>query len=126
MGESATRYIESSTQDGVLVITIRATAMRDTQICYAIRDQMIEAIDPDDTQTVIINLESLAFVGSIGLLGFLAVRRKIPKSRIVICNVTDTIREVFLLCRMISADNSADSPFEMTATLQDASNKLHV
>ncbi|MCP4189165.1 MAG: STAS domain-containing protein [Planctomycetaceae bacterium] len=126
MGESATRYIESSTQDGVLVITIRATAMRDTQICYAIRDQMIEAIDPDETQNVIINLESLTFVGSIGLLGFLAVRRKIPKSRIVICNVTDTIREVFLLCRMISADNSADSPFEMTATLQDASNKLHV
>ncbi|MDG2380442.1 MAG: STAS domain-containing protein [Pirellulaceae bacterium] len=120
MGELGTRYIESSTQDGVLVIKILATAMRDTQVCYGIRDQMIEAIDPDQTQNVIIDLENLTFIGSIGFLGFLAVRRKIPKSRIIVCNLTDTIREMFLLCRLISEDNSADSPFEVRATLQES------
>ena len=120
MNDSGTTYIESSLLQGVLVVKVLATEMRDTDVCYAIRDQLIDVIDPDHTQNAILDLQNLCFVGSIGLLGFLGMRRKIPKSRIIVCNLSDTIREMFVLCRLISADNSSDAPFEVQTTLQDA------
>ena len=120
MSDSDTSYIESTMVQGVLVMKVLPTELRETEVCYAIRDQMIAAIDPTQTRNAILDLQNVTFVGSIGLLGFLGMRRQLPKSRIIICNLADVIREMFLLCRLISPDNATDAPFEVQTTLQDA------
>ena len=66
-------------------------------------------IDPDDT-----------FVGSIGFLAFLALRRHLENGRIVVCNFSDSIRKIFEICRLIPTDPSAAGPFLVEESLEAA------
>lgn len=124
MNESAARHIDVETRQGVLILKVVPDELRDMAMCYEVRDQMIQAIDPTKTQQAIIDLQNVNFIGSIGLLGFLGVRRAIPKSRIVVCNASESLQEMLTLCRLISLDNEGDPPFEYQPRIEDALGSL--
>jgi len=115
-------FVTGQLQDGALVLSVTSREIRDAQVSYALRDQMIGLIDEHGSQQVVIDFEPVDFIGSVGLLALLGVRRRLNEAggRVVICNITGLIREMLSACRLISSDASRAAVFETAATRDEA------
>ncbi len=118
MTENEPQYARGSVQGNVLVIEILAKQIRDPDTSYALRDEMVTIFDSAKTDDIVLDFQHVTFVGSIGFLAFLALRRRLTSGRIVICNVSDSIRQVFEICRLTSKDPSVASPFLVEDSLK--------
>jgi anti-anti-sigma factor len=115
-------FVTGEVQDGALVLSVTSREIRDAQVSYALRDQMIGLIDEHGSQQVVIDFEPVEFIGSVGLLALLGVRRRLNEAggRVVICNIAGLIREMLSACRLISSDASRPAVFETAATRDEA------
>jgi len=120
MTENELRYMSGSVHGKVLVVTILVKQIRDPETSYALRDEILLLADPAKTSHVVLDLQRVDFVGSVGLLAFLAVRRHLQGGQIVICNVSDSIRSMFEVCRLVSRDPSATAPFGVDDSVEAA------
>lgn len=124
MGENEPSCARGAVHGNVLVITVMVEQLRDAKTSYALRDEMLRLVEEAKTNRVVIDLKNVAFLGSIGLLALLAVRRRLEGGRIVICNMSYAIRSVFDLCRLIAEGPSATAPFEAESSLDAALDRL--
>jgi stage II sporulation protein AA (anti-sigma F factor antagonist) len=104
----------------VLVIEVLVEQIRDPDTSYALRDEMLSLIDPEKISHVVLDLQHVTFVGSIGFLAFLAVRRRLENGQIVICNLWEPVRQTFQICRLISNDPAVTAPFRVEDSLEAA------
>lgn len=118
MAEPEYRYIACSTQADVPLITITESHLRESTTCYAVRDEILSALDPDETENVLVDLQHVEFMGSIGFLVFVGLRRQLWKGRVVLCCLSPPIHDAFLACHLISADPSMRGPFEVAASVE--------
>jgi anti-anti-sigma regulatory factor len=81
---------------------------------------MLALIDPEKITHVVLDFQRVTFVGSIGFLAFLAVRRHLEDSQVIICNLYEPIRQVFEICRLIPKDPAATAPFQVENSLEEA------
>ncbi len=109
---------------GVLVVTVVSPQIRDAAVAYAVRDEIIALLDSSQSQDLVIDLKNVDFIGSIGFLAFLGVRRHLDGRRIVICNLSQPVRETFTICKLIATDETIVAPFESATTLEAALARL--
>ena len=107
-----------------MLMKILPAELLETDDCYATRDQILAALNPNTTDRVVIDLSNTRFIGSIGLLAFLAMRRAVPSARITLCNLNESILDMLVLCRLVSGDDSAEAPFQVRASVDDAMAEL--
>jgi anti-anti-sigma factor len=112
---SATRLAD----DSVLVATIAIGEIREPATAYDLRNEMLALVRDAKCEHLIIDARNLIFISSVGFLAFLGVRREL-KGRIVLCNLNDTIRESFAVCRLIPTGGDRIAPFEAADTLDEA------
>ena len=103
-----------------LVVTVLATQLREAQIAYKLRDDVIALIGKSQPPGVVLDLSKVSFIGSVGFLAFLGVRRHLQGGRIVLCNLSAPIRDMFGACRLIATDATTVAPFETANTAADA------
>jgi anti-anti-sigma factor len=120
MTENEPQYARGSVQGNVLAIEILAEQIRDDNTSYALRDEMVALVDQAKPDHIVLDFQRVNFVGCIGFLAFLSLRRSLKDGRIVICNFSDSIRKLFEICRLISKDPSAASPFLVEDSLDAA------
>jgi anti-anti-sigma factor len=120
MTEREQHYAIGLVQDNVLVIEVLVEQIRDPDTSYALRDEMLSLIDPEKISHVVLDLQHVTFVGSIGFLAFLAVRRRLENGQIVICNLWEPVRQTFQICRLISNDPAVTAPFRVEDSLEAA------
>ena len=122
MKDAAPAYVKQNVQDEVLVLTPQIDQLRDSDVCYSIRDEMTAAVTDTVPQRVVIDMRNVNFVSSIGILAFLNLRRAIPPTgqRIVFCNLSPQLHGMFRLCRLISDNPEDSSPFAAVETLESA------
>jgi anti-anti-sigma factor len=108
----------------VTVLELTLQALRDAPTAYALRDQVLASLGTPLPEHLVLDLRHITSIGSMGFLVFLALRRQSESSRIVLCNVSEPIRDMFQACRLISDDPSAKMPFELAATLEKALDRL--
>ena len=120
MPDSPPRHVSGFVQNGVLVVTITVPQLRDAANTFAARDEILALIDSSGARHVILDARHLQFIGSIGLLTFLSVRRQVVDGRVVICNLSEPIQRLFAVCRLITTDPAKVAPFEMATTLENA------
>ena len=125
MADIVPRYVSSAVEGDVIIITINVQQIRDSTVSYALRDEIIGLIGAAQARHVIFDMRSVQFIGSVGLLAFLGVRRHLPDGRIVVSNLCETIRRLFALCRLIPTVLTAAAPFEVEATVDAALARLH-
>jgi anti-anti-sigma factor len=113
VSDNQLQYAAGSVHENVLVIEIAVQQIRDPDTVYALRDEMLSLIDSAGTNHLVLDFQRVTFVGSVAFLAFLAVRRRLKDGRIVICNLSDSIRLVFEICRLISKDASSTAAFEV-------------
>ena len=110
------RFVAASLQSGVLVATIMREEIRDATDAYSCRDELIATIDSSKTEQLVINLDHVQFLGSIGLVALLGVRRHLGSGRIILCNISEIVRQMLLVCRLIPRTETDTAPFETAAT----------
>ena len=66
-------------------------------------------------QNLLVDLEQVEFIGSIGFLVFVGLRRVLSKGRIVLCCPRAPVQDAFLACRLISAEPGGAAPFDVAA-----------
>jgi hypothetical protein len=57
------------------------------------------------------------FIGSIGFLAFLGIRRAPGIENAILCNLNENVKELFLLCRLIPSDKQSNAPFQVAASV---------
>jgi anti-anti-sigma factor len=124
MPDQATTNVTGTMQKGILVVTILVDQIRDHTHAYAVRDEILALIDESKSPDVVIDLLLLTFMGSVGILAFLGVRRKLHGGRIVLCNIHKNLHGMFQIGRLISTDPNSQAPFEADGTVDDALNRL--
>ena len=118
------RYVIASLQGGVLLATIMREEIRDSTDAYLCRDEMIASIDSSKTKHLVVSLEHFQFLGSVGLVALLGVRRYLGRGRIILCNISEVVREMLLVCRLIPRRETDTAPLEIASTVAVAVESL--
>lgn len=117
--------LNSTKTDGILVVTITEPHIRTPQTSHAVRDQLIETVTSENAANVVLDLSHLTFVGSLGLLGFLTLRRTPGVNDIVVCCLSPSIKSMFLACRLISEKEDRVAPFGYAETVAEALSQIN-
>jgi len=107
-----------------LIVTVLVEQLREAKVAYDLRDEIVALIEQTQATNVVLDLASARFVGSVGFLAFLGVRRHLGNGRIILCNLSDPIREMFAVCRLIQTENNLTAPFEVAASKEAALARL--
>src|SRR5216110_950260 len=102
-------------QNGNLVVSVLENQIREAAVAYRLRDEIISLIDEQKPANIVLDLANVKFIGSVGFLAFLGVRRHLGGGRIVLCNLSEPTREIFAICRLIPTEKNAGAPFEIAA-----------
>ena len=110
--------------DGILTVTLQVDQIRDPDESYAVRDQTIALIDQTQPTHLVLDFSQVRFMGSIGMLALLGIRRRLTGGRIVLCQLSDVLRQMLTVCRLISNDADSAAPFEIESTPATATARL--
>jgi anti-anti-sigma factor len=102
-----------SVENGNLVVSILEDQIREAAVAYRLRDEIIGLIDQQKPANIVLELANVKFIGSVGFLAFLGVRRHLGGGRIILCNLSDAVRDVFSVCRLIPTQTNSAAPFEV-------------
>ena len=124
MSQLIPKLARASVVDSITVVTVTAEQIREADQAYALRDEILEILNQSNPSCLVLDLGKLNFVGSIGFLAFLGVRRHLAGGRIVICNMSGPVHDMFAVCQLISPDPAKKAPFEAAKTLDSAIARL--
>jgi anti-anti-sigma factor len=116
--------VSGSMRDGVLVLSVLAEKLRDPESVYTLRDEIMSRVDESGTTDLVLDMERVASVGSVGFLAFLSVRRHLAGGNVVLCNLSAPVRDAFHISRLISEDSSHTAPFIAAGNVDAALQRL--
>ena len=112
--------VACSVHGSTLVATILMKQLRESDAIQQLKDELLAAVTLARPRNVVIDLSHVEFIGSVGFLVFLRIRREPTVSRIVLSNLNESVRGAFLICQLISENSHRTAPFEAATTTQDA------
>lgn len=112
--------LDCSLHGSTLVAKIGTTELRDTEAIQNLKEDLLTAVCRAKPRNVVLDLGQVTFIGSVGFLVFLRVRREPGVERILLCNLGEQVRGAFLICRLISDANHPAAPFEEAPTVAAA------
>jgi anti-anti-sigma factor len=110
--------VSSALHKSTLVLSILESKMRDLATVNEIKDAMVIAVREASPNRVIIDLQHVEFIGSVGFLAFLALRREPGVENITLCGIMPNVREVFLLCKLIPDQTMQKAPFQVADSVE--------
>ncbi|MDA9858896.1 STAS domain-containing protein [Rubripirellula sp.] len=118
--ENSKSLVTGTEEDGAFTLTIQVDQIRDPTTSTALRNEMINLVDPISPKCVIVNFENVQFMGSIGFLALMALRRHLADSRMVLCGLSQSLMDVFELCGLVANDANEEVKFEVAENEQAA------
>lgn len=119
--EASTEFAEF---ESTLVVTLHEQRLRDSDTVQRVRESILERLKSDLVQNVVLDLGKVEFVGSIAFLAFLSIRRFPTVNKIMLCNLHENVREVFVLCRLLAGANNPAAPFTEVESVAEALKQL--
>jgi anti-anti-sigma factor len=115
MPEQPFRYVQASTQQGVLVLKVTHPQLRsgEFELVDALRQEMLDAAARSDARKVVVDLSGVDYVGSAGFRPLLSLRKRLQEAgrEMLLCGLSPEVHEVFLTSRLINAAGTEDAPF---------------
>jgi anti-anti-sigma factor len=120
-------HLKCSLVDDVLVLTITETHFQGDRQAEAARQAMLDALSHSGAKKVVIDLQTVKYLSSVGFRPLLTLRRRLQEigGQMVLCNLSPEVTEVFRSTRMISTGRSSSSPFVAQSDLAAALASLH-
>jgi anti-anti-sigma factor len=114
------RFVSTRRREEILTLKIEVPEIRDPEMAYAVRDELIEIVTSEGARYLIVDLADVGYMGSVGLLALLSVRRLAGVERIVLCNLNNTVRGIVFTSRLADDQGSRDKPFEYAPSIGEA------
>ena len=110
------RYLQSRTEQGILVLTITRPELFCDQQTIAVGQELLTAVDQARARQVVLDLEPVEFLTSEGLRMLLQFRRRLRErgGQMLLCNVVPLVAEVLFTAQLADGTPSAKIPFAMT------------
>ena len=115
-------YLQSTVDQGVLVLTILEKQMRGDDLADAMRQELIMAVDHYGIARVVLSFENVEYLSSAGIRPLLGLHRHLKGNggRMVLCNLPPIVKETLTTLRLIGTSRSSSIPFEMAADVPSA------
>lgn len=122
MADPYYRHISCRKESGILVIVLSDEKIQGDELGDAIRQDMLDALTHYQVNKVVIDFRNIIYLSSAGFRPLLSMHRKLNESRgrMIFCNLSPEILEVFTVTRLISSTRSRTAPFEKAVDLADA------
>lgn len=123
---AASSLLQSSVEQGVLVLTIIHPRIQGEEIAQRLRDEMGLAVNQAGINRVVIDLRHARYLSSVAFWPLLSLRRQLLEAggRLIICGLSGDIEDVFTTTRMISTGGTADAPFEVASDAATAIERM--
>jgi anti-anti-sigma factor len=122
------RHITATTEQGVLVLAVDLTEVKDFMIAEELRYELLHAVKRSSSKKFIIDLRNMTFMTSLAFVAFIGVKHGVREidGRLILCNMTDFIRKVFNAKRLLSPGaQTGNVAFEEAETLALAIERMH-
>jgi len=119
MSDSGTNT-EFAKFESTLVVTLLEPQLRDAFTVQQVKESILAQLKDASVQNVVLDLGKVEFVGSIAFLAFLGIRRFPTVDKILLCNLRENVREVFVMCRLLAGANNPSAPFTEVESVADA------
>jgi len=112
---SSGTLLQSSVDQGVLVLTITQSRIQGEETAQQLREEMQAALEKTGIHRVVVDLQNVRYMSSVAFWPLLSLRRQLATSqgRLIICGLTGDIETLFLTTKMISSGGAVDAPFEV-------------
>ncbi len=120
------RYLKSSTEQGVLVLTVTATKIQDEELGNALREELVAAVAEAGAQKVVVNFQHTVYVSSVAFRPLLHLRQKLQATggRLILCGLSPVIGDLFYTTRLASSTGST-APFQLEPDVAAAVARLN-
>ena len=111
--EPIIHYARPRREGNVVVIEIVAKELRGHDITSQLRKQLVDIVTQESPWSIVLDIHQVRFLGSLGVLALLTVRRESPDARIMIVNASEQVVKLLTTCRLIASDGIDFAPFEL-------------
>ncbi len=127
MSESRYRHLTADTIQDVLVLTIEEKELRDYDVCKALESEMIDAMSRFEARKIALNFRNVDYMASFGIMALIGFNRKLRESdgRLVVCNLSRWVADVFASTRLLTGGPTQAAPFKGTRDLEAAIAELN-
>jgi anti-anti-sigma factor len=114
MSQPQSNRVRVATEQGVLVLTVLDTEMREERTCAAIRQEFLDAVTKSGSKKIVVDFANVSFLSTVAFRPLLSLRRLAheAKARLVLCNLSELVAEVFHATRLLAPGGSGTAPFE--------------
>src|SRR5437763_11729792 len=100
------RHLKSSTDQGVMVLTITDARLDGYALPNDLRHEVLAAVAAPGVSAVILDFQGVEYISSEGLGLLISVRGKLQERglRLVLCGLSAEVAEVFHICKLIRTD----------------------
>jgi anti-anti-sigma factor len=126
MAESPFRHITCRQEAGVLVIRFTDQQLQSDLVMEELRQELLTVLAQSDLSKLVLDFQGVKYLSSAAFRPLLSLYRKSQErgGRMVFCNLTSEIQEMFVVTRLISTSRSSTAPFEMAKDLSEAIARL--
>jgi anti-anti-sigma factor len=122
------RYVTSSLEQEVLILTLNITHLQDEKMADALLQELQANVDYYGARKVVIDLQRIKYISSVAFRPLLHLRRQLREAdgRLVLCGLSPVIGDVFYTTRLVSPDGAFAAPFELEADAVAAVARLNL
>ncbi|HEV3118229.1 MAG TPA: STAS domain-containing protein [Gemmataceae bacterium] len=115
-------HVRAGTEQGVLVLTFLDKELRDEPQCAMIRQEFHDALTRSGDRKIVVDFRNVQFVSSVAFRPLLSLRRLVHDTgaRLVLCNLSEMVADVFQATRLLASTQAAAAPFEAKTDLPSA------
>ena len=116
------QYTTSRYEQGILVIELLPTELRDEHVVFAVRDEIVSAIRESESDKVIIHMKNVRYLTSIALLPFVGIRSAAEErgGRVVLCEPSGIVVDVLSVSQLIVESRDHARHLQMADSLESA------
>ena len=123
------RHIGTTSQQGVIVISVELTEVKDYMVAEELRYELVDCVKRSSAKKFVLDLQNMSFMTSLACVAFIGLKHAIREldGQLILCHMTDFIRKIFSAKRLLTpSQNTGNVAFDDAGTLAEALARLDV
>jgi anti-anti-sigma factor len=115
MTAPGTALLEASLDGDVLVFTALRPQFEGEEVATALKEELLGGLARHKASKVVLDLTGVRYLTSVVFWPLLVLRKQLhlQGGRLLLCGLTETVRDIFTTTRMVSGPGTFDAPFEV-------------
>ncbi len=115
-------HIRIDDQADVLLITVLLRRVTEYELARSMEQELMDAVKQNSATKVIVDLGHVELMSSVGYLPYVGLRAYVKDTggRLVLCNLSQVVREMFDMARLLINRSSPKAPFEYADSVEVA------